>query len=220
MSRSVVYLIDMDESGSLDDVGLDSGAAEQLEPGGRAAAPGQLALVQRFVNTWNHEFPVEQDRLGTTRSASTWLRDNDLVDIADRPAMVTASQLDAVRDLREAIRALATANVTGSCDPAALRTIDIAAAAAPVAFTIGDDRRIRLHTHVDGVHRVVATLLAIIHDAQVVGDWARFKGCRQCGYVFYDSSKNCSATWCSMSICGNRVKNRSYQQRQRSRATA
>jgi predicted RNA-binding Zn ribbon-like protein len=41
------------------------------------------------------------------------------------------------------------------------------------------------------------------------------KACRQCEYAFYDRSKNRSATWCAMSICGNRTKNRAYYRRRR-----
>ncbi|MFI7544479.1 CGNR zinc finger domain-containing protein [Actinoplanes sp. NPDC049599] len=36
-------------------------------------------------------------------------------------------------------------------------------------------------------------------------------GCRS---VFYDRSKNGSKTWCSMEVCGNRNKTRSYRRRQ------
>ena len=30
---------------------------EQIEPGGRPKAPGRLELLQRFINTYNHDFP-------------------------------------------------------------------------------------------------------------------------------------------------------------------
>ena len=43
--------------------------------------------------------------------------------------------------------------------------------------------------------------------------WPRLKACRQCGYAFFDRSKNRSAAWCAMSICGNRTKNRTYRRR-------
>ena len=43
-----------------------------------------------------------------------------------------------------------------------------------------------------------------------------FAGLLDLGYAaFFDRSKNRSATWCSMSICGNRTKNRAYYRRQR-----
>ena len=46
---------------------------EELEPGDRPKAPGRLALLQRFVNTHNHDFPSEWDRLGDARTANAWL---------------------------------------------------------------------------------------------------------------------------------------------------
>lgn len=200
------------------DVG--NGSGEQPEPGGRALAPGRLALVQRFINTSNREFPAEQDRLGTTRAATTWLRENGLFQDVARPGVAPAPDLEVLRNLREAIRLLATANVTGSHDPSALQAINSAAAEISILLAIGDDGRVQLETHSPGVHHVVGTLLAIMYEAQIVGNWARLKGCRQCGYAFYDCSKNRSAIWCSMSICGNRAKNRAYHQRQRNRDQA
>jgi hypothetical protein len=59
----------------------------------------------------------------------------------------------------------------------------------------------------------VATVLDILHEAQITGVWPRLKACRQCGYAFFDRSKNRSAAWCAMSICGNRTKNRAYRRR-------
>jgi predicted RNA-binding Zn ribbon-like protein len=45
------------------------------------------------------------------------------------------------------------------------------------------------------------------------GTWHRLKACRQCAWAYYDYSKNRSATWCSMAICGNRTKTRAYRRR-------
>jgi len=39
---------------------------------------------------------------------------------------------------------------------------------------------------------------------------SRIKQCDNCGYLFLDKSKNKSRRWCSMEICGNRVKARSF----------
>jgi CGNR zinc finger len=64
-----------------------------------------------------------------------------------------------------------------------------------------------------GAEAAVATLLVIVHEAQLTGAWSRLKACRHCTYAFFDRSKNRSAVWCSMSICGNRTKNRAYRQR-------
>ena len=68
-----------------------------------------------------------------------------------------------------------------------------------------------------GVDGAVAALLVILHEAQLRGQWPRLKSCRECTYVFFDRSNNRSAAWCSMSICGNRTKNRAYRRRRATR---
>lgn len=51
-----------------------------------------------------------------------------------------------------------------------------------------------------------------------VGDPARIKQCSgtdDCGWLFYDTSKNGSRRWCSMEGCGSRVKGRRHYARRR-----
>ena len=76
---------------------------EQIEPGGRPKAPGRLELLQRFINTHNHDFPPDWDRIGTPEKAKAWLREKGLVAPGDRVSDAEAARL---RELREAIRAL------------------------------------------------------------------------------------------------------------------
>jgi DNA-binding transcriptional LysR family regulator len=59
-----------------------------------------------------------------------------------------------------------------------------------------------------------------IHQARITGAWPRLKGCRQCGYAFFDRSNNRSASWCAISICGNRTKNRATDDAARPRTRA
>ena len=188
---------------------------EQVEPGGRPKAPGRLELLQRFVNSYNHDLPREWDRIGTAEKARAWLREKGLLAPGDRVSGADAARL---RELREAIRALAVANQGEPPDAAALEVIRAAAAAAPLSVAVDDDGRTTLEPAARGVDGAVATLLGILHEAQLTGHWLRMKGCRQCGYAFFDRSKNRSAAWCAMSICGNRTKNRTYYRR-RSSAT-
>lgn len=35
--------------------------------------------------------------------------------------------------------------------------------------------------------------------------------CDDCGWAFYDRSRNGSRTWCTMAVCGNRVKARTFR---------
>src|SRR6478752_3169107 len=152
---------------------------EELEPGGRPKAPGRLELLQRFINSHNHDFPPEWDRIGTASRAQAWLR-----------------------QLRETLRAL-LAGRPAAVEPARLRV------------AVDDAGRTALEPDSGGVEGAVATLLGILHEAQLTGAWSRMKACRQCEYAFFDRSKNRSAAWCAMSICGNRTKNRAYYRRKR-----
>ena len=185
---------------------------EEVEPGGRPKAPGRLELLQRFVNSYNHDLPVDWDRLGTPDKARAWLRQKGLVAAADRVSAADAARL---RDLREALRALVVANHGEPPDAAAVDILRHAAARPRLAVGIDDTGRTALAPASRGVDGAVATLLGILHEAQLSGDWSRLKGCRQCGYAFFDRSRNRSAAWCAMAICGNRTKNRAYYRRRR-----
>jgi predicted RNA-binding Zn ribbon-like protein len=186
---------------------------EEIEPGGRPKAPGRLELLQRFVNSYNHDFPPEWDRIGTAAKAQTWLREKRLVAPGDRVSDADAARL---RELREAIRALAIANHGVRPAPAAADVLRQAAGAPQLHVVVDDAGRTALVPAGGGADGAVATLLGILHESQLSGDWARLKGCRQCGYAFFDRSKNRSAAWCAMAICGNRTKNRAYYRRRRS----
>jgi predicted RNA-binding Zn ribbon-like protein len=189
---------------------------EQVEPGGRPKAPGRLELLQRFVNSYNHEFPPDWDRIGTREKAQKWLRQKRLVLPGDSISDADAARL---RELREAIRALVIANHGGRPDRAAANMVLRVSGTARLRVAIDDAGSTTLEPESRGVDGAVATLLGIVHEAQLSDDWPRLKGCRKCGYAFFDRSKNRSAAWCAMSICGNRTKNRAYYRRRRASAS-
>jgi predicted RNA-binding Zn ribbon-like protein len=184
---------------------------EQVEPGGRPKAPGRLELLQRFINSSNHDFPPDWDRIGTAAKAQAWLRQKGLVAPGDRVSEAEAARL---RELREALRALVVHG--DELDAASAEIIRAASRTAPLGIALDGSGRTGLEAAAHGVDGAVATLLGILHEAQLTGHWSRMKGCRQCEYAFYDRSKNRSAAWCAMSICGNRTKNRAYYRRRRS----
>ena len=188
---------------------------EQIEPGGRSKAPGRLELLQRFVNSHNHDFPPEWDRIGTPEKAQAWLRQKRLVEPDDR---VSEAEVARLRELREAIRALAIANRGGQPPTAVTDVVRRASQAARLRVAIDETGRTALEPESRGVDGAVATLLGILHEARLTGDWPRLKACRRCEYAFFDRSKNRSAAWCDMSICGNRTKNRAYYRRRRTGA--
>ena len=169
-------------------------------------------MLQRFVNTHNHDFPGDWDRIGTAEKAGAWLREKGLVAAADRVSDADAARL---RALREAIRALLVAHRRAE----AADTIRAVSSGAQLNVVVQPTGQAVLEAAAGGVDGAVATLLGILHEAQLTGDWQRMKACRQCEYAFFDRSKNRSAAWFAMSICGNRTKNRAYYRRRRSEGT-
>jgi predicted RNA-binding Zn ribbon-like protein len=167
---------------------------EGLEPAGGPKAPRRGERFQRVGNTLKHAVPDDWDRLGTGEKATAWLREKGFAVDA------TPSEAQRLRAFRETLRGLIVGREV------VLR--------ADVTLAV-DHAGARLEPVAGGVDGVMAALLAIVQEAQLSGDWSRMKGCRQCEYAFYDRSKNRSATWCAMSICGNRTKNRAYYRRRR-----
>ena len=68
-----------------------------------------------------------------------------------------------------------------------------------------------------GVPAALSALLAAAIDANISGRWSRLKVCAapDCQWVFVDQSRNRLQRWCATRICGNRMKTRSYRERQR-----
>ncbi len=179
---------------------------EELEPGGRPKAPGRLELLQRFINTHNHDFPPDWDRIGTAAKATRWLVAKALIAPGDAITKADAARL---RALREAIRALLVDAPAGR--------LPRAVGAAPSSTSWSTRRggpRSRPPMPASTARWPRSSASCTRRRSAATG--ARMKACRQCEYAFFDRSKNRSAAWCSMSICGNRTKNRAYYQRKRS----
>jgi predicted RNA-binding Zn ribbon-like protein len=176
---------------------------EQIEPGDRPKAPGRLELLQRFINSHNHDLPEDWDRIGTAAKARAWLAEKRLIGPGER---ISAADARRLRELREALRAL----IVAGGEPNAAAASIVRSQPAGLRVSIDDAGTTALAPASGGADGAVATLLGILHEAQLTGDWSRMKACRQCEYAFFDRSKNRSATWCAMSICGNRTKNRAY----------
>jgi predicted RNA-binding Zn ribbon-like protein len=180
----------------------------EAQPGGRDPAPGTLALVQAFVNT--NDIEGRRDEFASPEAMRAWLVERGLLD-PDEP--VSADDFVGALVVREALRALAAANNGLPLPPEAVETLDrTTARTLAVQFTPGGGDLNAVRPGVDGV---LGRLLAIVLEAMREGSWSRVKACHRdvCRWVFYDHSRNRSSTWCAMSICGNRVKTRSYRRR-------
>jgi predicted RNA-binding Zn ribbon-like protein len=199
--------------------GLAGGRAS-VQPGGRPPAPGELALVQAFVNS---HFDLEDDwgadLLATPERLAAWLSDHGLLSV--RTALHPRDRDRAVA-VREGLRHLAAANngvpvpACGSTGRTPLEELNTAAGGAAVEVRLRGDGPAFVPAGA-GLDRALGVLLAITASAMIDGAWRRLKVCPgdHCGWAFYDHSRNQTGRWCSMSVCGGRAKARAHYHRRR-----
>jgi len=180
-------------------------------------APGQLRLVQSFVNT--SDFDVGTDILADADTAQRWLR---AAGLQDPEVAATAEELRLARAVREEIRALLLANAGAarlSLDE--LPGLQAVSRDARLRLALGRGGRIDVTPEpAGGLAGGLLSLLMIIRDAQRDGTWTRLKACgnEACRWAFYDRSHSRRGAWCDMASCGNMIKNRNLRARRGSSA--
>jgi predicted RNA-binding Zn ribbon-like protein len=183
------------------------------QPGGRRPAPGDLALVQAFLNTHYDLTSEDGGELLTDPGAlGRWLAAYGLVGHRTR---LGRRDLDRALAVREGLRALTFANNEQALDEASVGAMRQASAGVGAEIRIEPDGPRFLPTSETALDGALGTLLAITARAMIEGTWPRLKACpsRNCRWVFYDHSRNQSARWCSMKVCGDREKARAYYRR-------
>jgi len=158
-----------------------------------AVAPGQLGLVQAFLNT--RDLESGRDDLDTTG-----------FDEADRRRLVEA---------RQAIGDLVAANGGPAVERRAITTLNDAARRVHLGVRLHPQDGYRLVAEGVGADRPIGDLLIAITASMAADTWSRLKICANdaCQRAFYDASRNRSGRWCSMAVCGNRMKGRNYRRR-------
>lgn len=176
-----------------------------VQPGDREPAPGGMRLVQDFVNTVDREHGP--DLLADDAGLAEWLAWRDL------PA-AGGGDAAAARELREALRTLLLANNGQAEPPGARATLEAVARRARLEAVFAPDPP-ALVPRAAGVDAALGRIVAAAFAAMLDGGWQRLKACPRdvCGWAFYDRSTNASATWCSMRVCGGRVKAGAYYRR-------
>lgn len=169
-------------------------------------APDGLELVRRFLNTTNRENGA--DRFAEPDGFVEWLA----------AARLTSADRDRLVAFREHLHRYAVAHATGTAPGGD----GLSELLAPLRFTVtagpaGLQLEIAAGSAVD---QLLGRLALAVLDAQQQGTWPRLKACAHCGWVIYDGSKNRSARWCSMSVCGGREHARAYRRRRAGSATA
>ena len=175
----------------------------------RPPAPERIERVRKFINTLD----VEQDRdtLRSRDDAHAWLVAEGLP-AGDR---LEEAELARLIDFREGLRALlASRSETGAVTSDTLRALAQLAESAQLVVRFGPDGKPRLEP-ARGSDPVIAALLADISEAVGDGSWSRLKVCANdaCRWAFWDASRNHSGVWCTMAVCGNRMKGRAFRAR-------
>jgi predicted RNA-binding Zn ribbon-like protein len=186
----------------------------ERQPGERAPAPGDLGLVQAFVNTrWDLDHELEEQLRGPSEIAA-WLTERRLLEPGTE---LTTGDLKRALDVREGLRALLFVNNGAIQDDEAIERLNRVLGRTPLAVSFGADATPELTSRGRGFEAAMGSLASIVAVAQIDGSWLRLKACRgvHCGWAFYDHSRNQSGSWCSMSTCGSRSKARDYRRRKR-----
>jgi len=171
-------------------------------------APGELELVRLFVNTVDLE--DGDDELSSPDALAGWLEAHRL-----GGGSAGSADLHGARRLREAIRGLLLENSGMNVREESGLTLAQAAERARFAVRFDPAGTMTLEPRAAGVDGALGRLVAIVAGAMADGTWSRLKACQAdpCGWAFYDHARNHSRRWCSMAVCGNRTKARSYRRR-------
>jgi predicted RNA-binding Zn ribbon-like protein len=161
------------------------------------------ALLLDLLNTSPVVDGVPRDDLEHKAAARAWMRARGIrATDAERAALVEA-------------RSILQAVVRGTQPATALQPFLHAVSCQPSATGTGLDWQLRVDREIKGAVRAVLAWDAL----RILGP-GRLRPCAntECQLFLIDRSRPNTARWCSMAICGNRMKARRHYQRSRSTA--
>jgi predicted RNA-binding Zn ribbon-like protein len=171
--------------------------------------PGQaLERLIGFVNT--NEPQASQDQLRSPEETRSWL-------VAEGFEVGNLRHDDwaAMIAFREGVRAAAAANNGYGVDPEAVAALG--RAIDRLGFSIRATASAGLEVaSTTPAGRALAPLAGALMTAQADGSWTRVKACARdsCRWLFYDTTRNRSRTWCTGTTCGSREKAKRAYRRQ------
>ena len=161
-----------------------------------------LDRLIEFVNT--NDVQAAHDTLRGPEEATSWLVAQGL-DVGK----LGRDDWAALLAFREGVRAVAATNNGYGVDTDAVAALQAAIDRATV------DGGLEIAS-VSPAGRALAPLVGALMAAQADGSWARVKACARdsCRWLFYDTTRNHSRTWCTSTTCGSREKaKRAYRRR-------
>ncbi|MEV8148651.1 CGNR zinc finger domain-containing protein [Arthrobacter sp. NPDC080073] len=184
---------------------------------GLSVAPGNLGLVQDFLNTITEGTIAPPDLLATLDSAQEWADQvtEQWISIDELGWAKTLPRL--TENDRKALAAFRDRLFEGLFGHSHSETASRAGrnnlTYRPV-LTVSTEG-IGLRPDGEGWKYFETALLLICHQGQIEGVLRRMKSCKSdtCDVVFYDRSNNNSAVWHDVKVCGNRANVRAYRER-------
>lgn len=184
--------------------------------------PDQLANLYDLANTldlrqFTHHGVVhpQDDELNGAKELGVWMSQRGL---SFTSARITSAMLETALELRTCVRAYL------QCDPAARgankdasRSLNNALSLFPLVAAARADGGMGLRAARADALAGLSSVVAELYDGSRNGALDRLKMCasEECRRVFFDRSKPATRRWCMSSLCGNRMKTRSYRERRR-----
>jgi predicted RNA-binding Zn ribbon-like protein len=184
--------------------------------------PDELADLYDFANsldvrhfTHHGVQHVQSDELGGPRELGTWMSQHGLLFTS---AKITPAMFETALQLRSSVRDYL------KCDPAerrqnkdAVRSLSTAMRLFPLVAEARNDGVMALRAARDDALAGLSSVVAELYDGSVRGTLDRLKMCaaEECRRVFFDRSKPATRRWCMSTLCGNRIKTRTYRERRR-----
>jgi predicted RNA-binding Zn ribbon-like protein len=184
--------------------------------------PDQLAHLYDFANSLDVRHFIhhgvqhaQSDELVGPRELEAWLSKHGLPSSGGR---ITPAMYDTGLQLRADIRAFL------GCEPAERRRkgkgaglLNKALEQFPLVAEAQGERGFALRASRDDALAGLSVVVAELYDGATQGTLDRLKMCaaEECRRVFYDRSKPATRRWCMSTLCGNRIKTRTYRARHR-----
>jgi predicted RNA-binding Zn ribbon-like protein len=184
--------------------------------------PDELANLYDFANsldvrhfTHHGVQHVQSDALTDPRKLAAWMSQRGLPAVGAR---ITPAMFDAALQLRAGVRTFL------ACDPAerrkskdAIRPLNDALRAFPLVVEASNDGDVALGPARSDPMAGLSAIAAELYLGSVKRTLDRLKMCaaEECRRVFFDRSKPATRRWCMSTLCGNRMKTRTYRQRHR-----
>jgi predicted RNA-binding Zn ribbon-like protein len=184
--------------------------------------PDELANLYDFANsldvrhfTHHGVQHVQGDELTNPRELGAWMSQRGLLFTS---AKITPAMFETALQLRASVRCYL------ECDPVerrknqdAVRSLNQAMCLFPLVAEARNDGVMALRPGREDALAGLSCVVAELYDGSVRGTLDRLKMCaaEECRRVFFDRSKPATRRWCLSTLCGNRIKTRTYRERHR-----